>query len=97
MDKSTLSNKMITWDHETKVKFNMDIHGFKKGQVVKYSAMPNGKKTLVRRRFADNDGCVELVSGAPKAVVKKEVPSKQSSMKPNNGKTGSNTNKKENN
>lgn len=96
MDKSILNNKMIVLDQESKIKFNMDIHGFRKDQVVNYNSLPNDKKVLVRRRFSDNDGCVEVVVPEIKTEVKKEVPSEPSNSKPKNGKQGSNTKNKEN-
>lgn len=101
MDKSTIHNKMQSWNSETKVKFNMDLHGFKKDQVVKYASVPNSQKTLIRRRFIDNDGSIEILPYTPKAVknppkavknTSKSVPEVQNKpeTKPNNGNTGSN-------
>lgn len=97
MDRSILNNKMINLDHESKVKFNIDIHGFKKDQIVNYKSMPDSKKTLIRRRFADNDGCIEIVIPEIKKEFKREVTNKLNIPKPKNGKQGSNKLEKENN
>lgn len=79
MEKSTISNKMIDPKTENKIniKFNVAMHGFGKGQLAKYSSLPDRKKILVRRRLKDDDGSVEVVKIEPKPktvpAVKKPV------------------------
>ena len=107
MDKSTTSNKMINLETENKsvVRFNVAIHGFSKGQEVRYHSVSNTKKTLIRRRLFDNDGSVEIVEKAPviqpraetKILGNREVPNNKHTSKPNNGKQGSTKSNEEDN
>lgn len=73
MDNSSISNKMINMDDkETKIKFNIAMHGFKKDQVVRYTSESRENQLFIRRRLKDNDGFVEVVQELPKSAPKKE-------------------------
>lgn len=54
-------NKMALLDTDTKVKFNVSMHGKNAGDVVKFSSSPNDLKINIRRRLADNDNSVEVL------------------------------------
>ena len=73
MEKSNTENKMMPLNYETKVKFNVAMHGKREGQEVIYGQLTEDDKLNVRRRFADNDNSIEIV---------KETKQKQKS-KPN--------------
>jgi len=100
MDRSITNNKMLSLETENKseVKFNVAIHGFKKGQIVRYNSVPNSKKILIRRRLFDNDGSVEIVDKSPKDLNQletREVLNNKQSSKPIYNKKGSIKSKEE--
>lgn len=66
---NTLKKVELTAD--TKIKFNVNMHGFEEGRVLEYGSLSKDKQVLVRRRFADNDGSVEIVNNKPEKQNKK--------------------------
>ena len=101
MDNKHTSNKMINMeDKETKIRFNLAMHGYKKDQIVHYTSESTENKLFIRRRLADNDGFVEVVMDPPKpkpqAEPVVEVTSKnkhKNKNKSNDGKSDANSNK----
>ena len=61
MQQQSIHNKMLVLDHESKVKFNVTMHGVSKGVIVDYGRSSNVMKLNIRRRLADLDGSVEIV------------------------------------
>jgi len=80
MDQSSFNNKMVDLRDETKVKFNVNMHGISAGQILKYGRTKTDMQTNIRRRLADNDGSVEIIEEVtplePKKKEKKK-PKKQ--------------------
>ena len=74
-------------NNDSVILFNMSMHGVKAGAKVKYGTADAGLQLLIRRRFADNDGSVEIV---------KQEKKKKSNEKPSDGKGASNKNKGDN-
>lgn len=66
MQTLTSDNKLKDLTSECKVKFNVPMHGVKKGQEVKYSSAGSKLQTNIRRRLADNDNSVEIVNSTQK-------------------------------
>lgn len=84
-------NKMVDLNTETKLRINQPIHGYVKGQEVRYSHQTPEKQLLLRRRMADGDGSVEIVDAVtakPKQppIVK---PTIKPTDKPKSGSMGS--------
>lgn len=71
------------------VQFNVSMHGVKAGQKVNYGSADLALQLLIRRRFADNDGSVEIV----KPEKAKSKP--QTNEKPSDGKGASKNRKGE--
>ena len=61
VEKSNTENKMMPLNYETKVKFNVAMHGKRAGQEVIYGQLSEGDKVNVRRRLSDKDKSVEIV------------------------------------
>jgi len=59
-------NKLKLQEVDTKIKFNVSMHGKKAGDIVKYSAAGHDLQTNIRRRLADNDNSVETLNGGDK-------------------------------
>jgi hypothetical protein len=58
---------------ETKLKFNIGMHGILKDQVVIYGACDKKLQKLIRRRFADKNSGLEIVKEESKDVVAPKV------------------------
>ena len=73
MRQSNYENKLALLDHDTKIKFNVSMHGKRAGDIVKYSSSPADLQTNIRRRLADNDNSVEILAENTK-LKKAHVP-----------------------
>ena len=71
-------NKMLPLTSDTKVKFNVGMHGIGAGQIVRYNAVSSNAQMLIRRRLADDDGSVEVVKNeeAPRKPTPSPKPKK---------------------
>lgn len=73
-------NKLKELTNETKVKFNVAMHGMVKGRVLKYGSADRKLQTLIRRRLIDaskkkGDKSIEIVTADTSATVNTSVPS----------------------
>ena len=57
---------------KTEIKFNVNMHGFKKDSVLIFGRLSIQNQILIRRRLSDNDNSVEIVKG--KSNPKQEKP-----------------------
>ena len=64
---------MLPPNTDTKVKFNYNIHGMAKGQIVTFGKCPYALQILIRRRLRDNDGSVEIVEVQKENKLKPET------------------------
>jgi hypothetical protein len=56
-------NKLKELTSDTKLKVNVPMHGFVKGQEVKYGRASSQEQLNLRRRHADRDGSVTIIEG----------------------------------
>lgn len=56
-----IENKLNSLNSDTKVRFNMNIHGKVAGQELAFGQLTEMDKINVRRRISDNDNSVEII------------------------------------
>jgi hypothetical protein len=78
VDRSNIQNKLASLSRETKLKFNIGMHGFSKDAEVRYGSLSDDKQRLIRRRLSDNDNSVEIVNTVPAitSVPKEDIKTK---------------------
>lgn len=87
MERSTIQNKLKDLEISNKVQFNVAMHGIPKGGTVDYKSANSTLKTLIRRRFKDNDDSVEIVGldTKKKIMEPKSTNTKNNKKKPHDG------------